>query len=61
MLAALPDAARRYLEAQMSTHTFEFQSDYARRLDDGYRSFDQLGGSSGDSARSRRALRAVDQ
>jgi hypothetical protein len=32
MLAALPEAARRYLEAQMSTHTFEFQSDYARRL-----------------------------
>ncbi|BCJ38763.1 hypothetical protein Athai_62660 [Actinocatenispora thailandica] len=32
MLAALPEAARRYLEAKMSTHTFEFQSDYARRL-----------------------------
>lgn len=32
MLAALPTTARRYLEALMSTHTFEYQSDYARRL-----------------------------
>jgi hypothetical protein len=31
-LMVLPEAARRYLEELMSTRTFEFQSDYARRL-----------------------------
>lgn len=32
VLAALPAAARRYLEAMMSTGTWEWQSDYARGL-----------------------------
>lgn len=32
VLAALPEAARRYLEAKMSSQTFKFRSDYARRM-----------------------------
>lgn len=32
VLAALPAAARRYLEGLMAIQTYEFQSDYARRL-----------------------------
>jgi hypothetical protein len=32
MFAALSEAGRRHLEELMSTHTFEYQSEYARRL-----------------------------